>query len=75
MDIAILRDFRFTNALSIGYRLFKGSLHQSDHLEIIRAKQVIVKQRQSIAHIDGEPLECGQELRIEVDPLSLKVVI
>ena len=75
MDIAILKDFKFYNALSIGYKLFRKTLHQSSFLEIIKTKEVIVKQKGNIAHIDGEPLEIGHELKIKVNPLSLKVIV
>ena len=75
MDIAILKDFKFVNAISIGYRLFKKSLDKSSFLEIIKAKEVIVKQKGTIAHIDGEPIEIGKELRIKVNPLSLSVIV
>lgn len=75
IDIAILHDFKFLNGLAIGYRLFKKTLDRSSYLEVIRAKEVIVKQPGVIAHIDGEPIEIGQELRIKVNPLSLKVIV
>lgn len=75
MDIAILKNFKFMSALSIGYKLFKGSLHESAHLEIIKAKEVKVKQPSTIAHIDGEPIEIGNEIHIQVTPRSLHVVI
>ncbi len=75
LDIAILKDFKFTNALSIGYRLFKRTIHQSAFLETIKVKEVIVRQQGTIAHIDGEPIEIGKELKIKINPLSLKVII
>lgn len=75
MDIAILRDFKLLNGLAIGYRLFKKTLHKSSYLEIIKTKEVIVKQQGVIAHIDGEPIEIGNELKIKVNPLSLKVIV
>ena len=28
-----------------------------------------------IAHIDGEPIEVGNEISIKVNPLSLKVIV
>lgn len=75
MDIAILRDFKLLNGLAIGYRLFKKTLHKSSYLEIIKTKEIIVKQQGVIAHIDGEPIEIGNELKIKVNPLSLKVIV
>jgi YegS/Rv2252/BmrU family lipid kinase len=75
MDIAILSDFKLINGLAIGYRLFKRTLHLSSYLEIIKAKEVLIRQPGIIAHIDGEPIETGNELRIKVNPLSLKVIV
>ncbi len=75
MDIAILKNLNLMNALSIVYHLFRKSLHTSSHLEIIRAKEVLVQQSQTIAHIDGKPIETGKELKIKVNPLSLKVIV
>jgi YegS/Rv2252/BmrU family lipid kinase len=75
MDIAILKDFNLISGIAIGYRLFRKTLHLSSYLETIKAKQVIVKQPGIIAHIDGEPIETGHELKIAVNPLSLKVIV
>ena len=75
MDIAILKDFSFMNAISIGYRMFNKTLDKSSFLEVIKTKEVLVKQTGIIAHIDGEPIEIGSELRIKVNPLSLNVIV
>ncbi len=75
MDIAIIKDITFLNGLSIGYKLFKKTLHKSVYLEIIKAKEVIVKQNATIAHIDGEPIEVGNSIHIKVNPLSLNVIV
>jgi diacylglycerol kinase family enzyme len=75
MDIAILKDFSFLKIGTIAYRLLSKTIHQSTLLEIIRAKEVIIKQPGTIAHIDGEPIEVGNTISIKVNPLSLKVII
>lgn len=75
MDIAILKNFSFWNVISIGYKLFRKTIHLSPHLETIKAKEVLIKQTNSIAHIDGEPIEVGHSISIKVNPLSLRVII
>ncbi len=75
MDIAILKDVSFFNVISIGYKLFRKTLHLSPHLETIKTKEVIIKQTNTIAHIDGEPIEIGNTILIKVNPLSLRVII
>ena len=75
MDVAIIDTINWFNGLSIGYGLFNKKLHHSKHLEIIKAKEVLVKQSGTIAHIDGEPIEIGNSISIKVNPLSLKIII
>jgi len=75
IDIAVLKDFSRIKIIAIAFRLFNKTVHQSSCLEIIKAKEVIVKQPGVIAHIDGEPIEIGNTISIKVNPLSLKIII
>lgn len=75
IDIAILKEFSFFNIISVAYKLLHKTLHESSYLEIIKAKEVVVKQSNTIAHIDGEPIEIGNTVSIKVNPLSLRVII
>ncbi len=75
MDVAIIKDINFVNGISIGYRLFKKTLHQSSYLELLKVKEVTVIQKSTIAHIDGEPIEVGNQIQLKVNPLSLNVLI
>ncbi len=75
MDVMIMKDFSFFNAISIGFRLFRKTVHQSAFLEIIKCKEVVIRQQKNIAHIDGEPIEAGNEISIKVNPQSLKVIV
>ena len=73
--IALFHEFNWWNTFTIAYKLFNKKLHHTKHLEIINAKEVIVKQKGTIAHIDGEPIEIGNVISIKVNPLSLKVIV
>ncbi len=75
MDIAILKNVNWWNGISIGYHLFNKKLHLTKHLEIIKATEVMVKQPNRIAHIDGEPIEIGDSILIKVNPASLKIMV
>lgn len=75
MDIMIMKDFSFINAISIGFRLFRKTVHQSAFLEIIKCKEAVIRQQKNIAHIDGEPIEAGNEISFKVNPQSLKVIV
>lgn len=75
MDIAILKKFSLFNTIAIAYRLFRKTLPDSRFLEIIKCKEALLKQTNTVAHIDGEPVEIGKEISIKIKPLSLKVII
>ena len=75
MDIAILKEFSLLSTVAIAYRLFRKTLPDSSFLEIIRCKEAFLKQKNTVAHIDGEPLEIGNEVLIKIHPLSLKVIV
>lgn len=75
IDVAILKDINFVNGISVAYRLFNKKLDRSSALKIIKGKKIEVIQEATIAHIDGEPIEVGNKIQIEVDPLSLNIIV
>ncbi|MEO6884276.1 MAG: diacylglycerol kinase family protein [Bacteroidia bacterium] len=75
IEIVILKKFSFWQSPSIAFKLARKKIHTSSSVETIRGRKIFVKQQNSIAHIDGEPMEFGKEIAIEVNPLSLNIVI
>lgn len=75
MDVVIVKKFPLLMSFIMAYKLFNKKLNTFSSVEIIKAKHVLVKQQTTIAHIDGEPVESGQQIEINVHPLSLKVVV
>ena len=74
MDICILSNVNWSSGISVAWHLFRKKLHLTQQLEIIKAKEVTVIQKGSIAHIDGEPIETGNSISLKVNPMSLLVV-
>jgi diacylglycerol kinase (ATP) len=75
MDVVIIKKFSWLKSIPLGYKLFRKKIHTATAVEIIKTKEVIVKQTNNIAHIDGEPIEAGQTILIKVNPLSLNVIV
>ena len=75
LDLSIVLDFPFRNFPLMATRLFTKSIHNSKFVEIVKIKEAIIRQEKTIAHIDGEPYNMGNELRVKINPLSLKVII
>lgn len=75
IDVCILKDFPVYALPVLAYRLFNKKMGSSKYIEIIRGKKIKVKQLSTTAHIDGEPVELGHDITIEVKPATLKVVV
>lgn len=74
IDVCILRNSNTGTMPHLIWKLFSGKMHRSKYLETIRAGEVILKQEAENAHIDGEPVQLGKEIKLKVNPLSLKVL-
>lgn len=75
IDIAVLKNVSIFNVTKIAVQVLNKTIHKSSNLEIIKAKEISVKQTSSIAHIDGEPVQTGSTLNLKVNPLSLKLIV
>jgi len=75
LDICILKPFAKYHAAEIGYRLFTKSLHKSHYLKIIRSKEfTISRASEGTLHVDGEPIQMGAEIAVNIVPKSLHVL-
>jgi YegS/Rv2252/BmrU family lipid kinase len=74
-EIAILKDVTIFNILKLSFQLLNKTIYQSPNLEVIKAKEAIIKQTNSIAHVDGEPVEVGNTIIVKIFPLSLNVIV
>lgn len=74
LDICILKPFPKMMTTSLGYRLFAKTMHLTEYMEIIQAKEVkVYRTKEGVAHADGEPLNLGKELIVKVSPKCLKI--
>ena len=74
MDVVIIKKFPLFMSISFAFKLFRKKIHTSSAVELFKAKEIIVKQKSTIAHIDGEPIESGNTIHVNVNPLSLFVI-
>jgi diacylglycerol kinase (ATP) len=76
IDVCIMNKPPIYMAIFFLPLLFLGFLHKTPMLEIIKTKKVKIIQRKNyIVHIDGDHLQLSKELRAEVNPLSLKIIV
>ncbi len=75
LDVSIIKEFPLYQFPVMVYHLFSRTAHQSEFVEIIKGKNIrIRRQRPGPVHLDGEPVEMGEELDVEIRPSSLKVL-
>jgi YegS/Rv2252/BmrU family lipid kinase len=76
LDVCIVQKPNIFEIPIIANLLLLKKIHLSPHVNIIPASKIIVKQSQNRAmNLDGEAIKMGKELKIEVKPLSLKLII
>lgn len=76
IDVCIIRDFAKINAPAMILSLLDKSINKNDKDEVVRAKLIEIEHPTELkAHIDGEPVSLGNKVTIQIQPLSLKIIV
>lgn len=76
LDVCIIRQFPLYRLPEMGMHMFIKTAHKSAFVEIIRGRSVkIIREAAGPVHLDGEPVNMGSEITIEIKPLGLQVLI
>jgi diacylglycerol kinase (ATP) len=76
IDVCIMGKMPFWKTIFLGPLLFLKKFDQTRYVEIIRAKEVVLKRKKGKSiHLDGDPKEMGKELTMKINPLSLNVLV
>lgn len=62
-------------SFSTFFRLRNKTIHKSKYFETIKVKEAIIKQKNIIAHIDGEPVFFEDGIKIKVLAKKLKILV
>lgn len=75
LDVCIVHKFPIYLVPKMVFHLFTKSADQSDYVEIIPGKAItIVRDEKGPVHVDGEPVEMGETLNINIKHKSLKII-
>ncbi|MFO7977854.1 MAG: diacylglycerol kinase family lipid kinase [Bacteroidales bacterium] len=76
IDVCILTKVSLLQAPMLGRMLMFNPSKQNPFVEYLRVPELMVtQQNDGNCHIDGEPFECGKKLNIQVDSLSLNIIV
>jgi diacylglycerol kinase (ATP) len=75
IDVCIVGKMPYWKAVFLAPLLFMKKFDQTKYIEIIRAKEVILRRRKGKSiHLDGDPKVMGKELTMKINPLSLIMI-
>ncbi len=76
IDVCIVGKVPEWKTIFLAPLLFLRRFDRTRYVEIIRAKEVILKRKKGKnIHLDGDPKIMGKELSIKINPLSLNVIV
>jgi YegS/Rv2252/BmrU family lipid kinase len=76
LDICIIKDVNAFNAFKELPKLFTGQLPKSEYYRFFKTQRVeIIREEPAPIHVDGEPVNGGVHLTVEILPGALSVVI
>jgi len=76
IDVCIVGKMPEWKTLFYAPLLFLRKFDQTRYVEIIRAKEVVLKRKKGRnIHLDGDPKIMGKELSMKINPLSLNVIV
>lgn len=77
LDVCLLSPFPAALAPSIGLRLFQRTLPRSKFVEVIKAKEIMLRASSPLLiHFDGEPKQLStNQLQVNIRPQCLKVLV
>lgn len=76
LDVCIIKPFPLYRFPEMGLRMFTKTADSSQFVEIIKGKHIIItRSKPGPVHLDGEPQIEGAEIKIDVVPGALKVIV
>ncbi|MBJ6117974.1 hypothetical protein JAO76_07225 [Pontibacter sp. BT310] len=75
-EICLIERFPKAAALGILYKLYTNSIDESVYTRKLSCRKAVIHNtNHEVMHIDGEPVNFGEEVRVTIKPKSLKVIL
>ncbi len=76
IDVCIVKKFPLVELPFIAHLLYWKQIDKSKYIEVIKAKKIkLTQENNQTINLDGEPVKLGKVLNININPLSLKIII
>ncbi|MBP9587114.1 MAG: diacylglycerol kinase family lipid kinase [Bacteroides sp.] len=76
LDVTILEPFTVLDVPSLAYQLFNKTIDQNSRIKTFRCKKLTIhRTKPGVVHFDGDPLQEGKIVNIEIVNKGLRVVV
>lgn len=76
LDVVVLEPFSAIEAPQIALQLFTGTLPENSHVKTFKTSSLIIhREKEGVAHYDGEPFVTDSTVQISLQNRSLQVVV
>ena len=76
LDVCILKPFPVYSMPALALRVFNKTADKSSFMETMKGTEITIERESSgPIHLDGEPFETGKEIKIEIIPACLKILV
>ncbi len=76
LDVVIMEPFDLIEAPQVGIDLMNKTLNKSSKIKCFKAKDIKIKRaNKGVIHYDGDPIEAGKDLHIQLRQHAIKVVV
>jgi diacylglycerol kinase family enzyme len=75
LDAVLIKPFPKVYGIVLAWHAYRGTILQSRYVQRVRAKEILISNDQlKLAHLDGDSLECEQEVVFKVHPNALSII-
>lgn len=76
MNVTILKPLSVLDIPQTSVQLFTRKLDENKNMVELMTREVVIKrEHEGVMHIDGDPIQAGKEIHVEIIPKGLKVLV
>ncbi len=76
LDVTVLEPFTVLDVPTLAFQLFNKTIDQNSRIKTFRAKKLRIRRsKPGVVHFDGDPIEEGKDVNIEIIQKGLRVIV
>jgi len=74
LEVVLMKKYPLLLAPVVVYKMFTGKFKNSKYLTYLRASELVVKSNSETYHVDGEPKQMTEDLKVSIEKQCLNVI-